>query len=196
MRQRAQMFGALALAVAAAVPLAACRQRQVEEVEVSVRHVGFDPEARAPVVVLETREGARLLPIWIGAAEADAIVREMREVRPARPLTHDLLLSVLASTSVRLQRVRITDLRDGTFYALLVLSDAGRDIEVDSRPSDAIALALRAHCPIVVSRALLDRVEAERAGAPSRREARGSSARRRRVAAVDKFPSHVIGLRA
>ncbi len=120
-----------------------------------VRNVGFDQASGSPVVILHSPTERRLLPIWVGAAEAQSIAMEMQKVTPPRPLTHDLMKRILDGTGVALRRVRITALESQTFLATLVLEQSGREIEVDSRPSDAIALALRAPCPIFVTRALL-----------------------------------------
>jgi bifunctional DNase/RNase len=136
--------------------IAACHGRAGDEVEMQVRNVGFDHAAVSPVVILESSNGERLLPIWIGLAEAQSIATELQKVRPPRPLTHDLVKRILDDTGVALRRVRITKVEAQTFFASLVLEQAGREIAVDSRPSDAIALALRVACPILVSRALLE----------------------------------------
>lgn len=120
-----------------------------------VRNVGFDHASGSPVVILHSPSEQRLLPIWVGPAEAQSIAMEMQKVTPPRPLTHDLVKRILDGTGVALRRVRITALESQTFFATLVLEQSGREIEVDSRPSDAIALALRVACPIFVSRALL-----------------------------------------
>jgi bifunctional DNase/RNase len=136
--------------------VAACRARQNDEIEMHVRHVGFDDATASPVVILQTAADGRLLPIWIGPAEAQSIAIEMQKLTPPRPLTHDLVKRILDGTGAVLRRVRITALQEQTFFATLVLESNGRDLEIDSRPSDAIALALRAHCPILVSRALVE----------------------------------------
>lgn len=100
--------------------------------------------ANQPIVLLKEVDGSRYLPIWIGAVEATAIAFALQGVETARPLTHDLIVDVLAATGQHLDAVRITDLRDGTFYAELVLIDeAGNTVEVSSRPSDALAIAAR-----------------------------------------------------
>jgi uncharacterized protein len=134
----------------------ACRARQSDEIEMQVRNVGFDEATSSPVVILQAEAGGRLLPIWIGPAEAQSIAIEMQKLTPPRPLTHDLVKRILDGTGAVLRRVRITTLQEQTFFATLVLESHGRDLEIDSRPSDAIALALRAHCPILVSRALVE----------------------------------------
>jgi len=106
-----------------------------------------------PVVLLRDREGERVLPIWIGAVEATAIAFVQQGVTPPRPLTHDLLVDVIAAQGDELSDVRVTSLQDGVFYALLVF---GSGVEVSARPSDAIALALRVGCPVLVAEDVLD----------------------------------------
>jgi bifunctional DNase/RNase len=141
--------------MALAVAIVACRSPVPDEVEMQVRNVGFDQASGSPVVILHSPSEQRLLPIWVGPAEAQSIAMQMQNVTPPRPLTHDLVKRILDDTGVALRRVRITALESQTFFAKLVLVQSGREIEVDSRPSDAIALALRAPCPIFVNRDLL-----------------------------------------
>ena len=158
------------LVLVLALVVGACRHEPSREVEVDVRNVGFDSEAGAPVVILASHEDAnRILPIWIGPAEAQAIAMEMQHVTPPRPLTHDLMKLVLEKIGAPLRRVRITALEGQTFFATLVLERDRREVEIDSRPSDAIALALRFRCPILVERALFER--GTPAGAAPPREA-------------------------
>jgi bifunctional DNase/RNase len=155
-RGRARARGAAAaLAAALLATLAACRHGAAPEVQVDVRNVGFDHQAGSPVVILQARDGGRALPIWIGPAEAQAIAMELQKVAAPRPLTHDLIKHILDRAGVALRRVRITDVEHETFFATLVLDQGGREMEVDSRPSDAIALALRFACPILVDAALM-----------------------------------------
>jgi bifunctional DNase/RNase len=157
MRQRGVAPCAIALAAAlAALVTVGCRGGASDEVEMQVRNLGFDRAADSPVVILASATDARLLPIWIGSTEAQSIALEMQKVTSPRPLTHDLVKRILDGTGVALRRVRITALEKQTFFARLVLAQGGREIEVDSRPSDAIALALRVPCPILVNRALLE----------------------------------------
>ncbi len=156
-RDRAHVAASLAAALMMVLALG-CRHEAPGDVEVRVRNVGFDYDAGAPVVILQAREDeTRILPIWIGPAEAEAIAIEMQHVRPPRPLTHDLVKRIMDTTGVALRRVRITDLQGQTFFASLVLERDRREIEIDSRPSDAIALALRCRSPIFVERALFER---------------------------------------
>ena len=125
-------------------------------IEVRVAHLGLDRSTNAPVVILREVEGARILPIWIGPAEASAIAMEMQGMKAPRPMTHDLLKQVVTGLGAELRRLVIADVRDNTYYAELHLTRAGDDrFLVDSRPSDGIALALRLHAPIYAADALL-----------------------------------------
>jgi bifunctional DNase/RNase len=124
------------------------------------------------VVILKEKEAERYLPIWIGPAEADAIAVRLQEVNIARPLTHDLLRNVIDTLGAKVSSVIVNDLANDTFYARIILDVNGRSLEIDSRPSDAIALAVRARVPIYAEESVLDRAgvllnqqeEAERAG--------------------------------
>jgi uncharacterized protein len=109
------------------------------------------------VVILKEIDSERYLPIWIGPYEADAIALELQEVPMQRPFTHDLLRSVISELGARVTHILINDLRDDTFYARIVLDVQGRHAEIDSRPSDAIALAVRVKCPIYVEENVLER---------------------------------------
>ncbi|MEE9275851.1 MAG: bifunctional nuclease domain-containing protein [bacterium] len=117
---------------------------------VRVKNVILDRRTRQPIVLLEEKEGNSLLPIWIGPAEAQAIMMELNEVKPPRPLTHDLMRNIIGSLNGKVVRVVITDLKNGTFYAHIVMNVSGKIVSIDSRPSDAIALALRVRAPIFV----------------------------------------------
>ncbi len=108
-----------------------------------------------PIVLLKERGGERYLPIWIGAAEAAAIALALQGVATPRPMTHDLLKNILEEMSVRVQRIVITELRDGTFYAVISMQRDGESYEVSSRPSDAIALAVRIQAPIYANEEVL-----------------------------------------
>jgi bifunctional DNase/RNase len=108
-----------------------------------------------PIVLLKEKPGYRFLPIWIGAPEATSIAFALQGVAMPRPLTHDLLRNVLADLSVDVERIVVTELRDGTFYAEIELVQGGRTVKVSSRPSDAIALAVRATVPIFADEAVL-----------------------------------------
>jgi len=123
--------------------------------ELSVIGVRVELPTNQPIVLLREVEGDRYLPIWIGAVEATAIAYEQQGVKPARPLTHDLLRDLLEALSTPLKAVEIVELRDSIFYADLLLGDSGA-IRVSARPSDAIALALRVGAPVRCAEAVLD----------------------------------------
>ncbi len=120
------------------------------ELEVQIRGLMMDPATNQPVVVLKETQGAGVLPIWVGVYEAQAIALEIEKVQTARPMTHDLLKNVLTGLNVHVKKVVVSDLKDDTFYALIWMERDGQTISMDSRPSDALALALRLDCPIYV----------------------------------------------
>ncbi len=126
-------------------------------VEVTIDSVRVSLMSQHRVVVLRELDGERFLPIWIGPFEADAITIELQGVEVARPLTHDLLKSMITLLGAEVQRVMINDLNNDTFYARIVLDVDGDDIEVDARPSDAIALAVRCSVPVVVADHVMDK---------------------------------------
>lgn len=126
-------------------------------VEVKIGALIMDPNTNTPIVVLKGIDSDTILPIWVGAYEANAIALEIEKVVPPRPLTHDLLRNFIVEAGLRATRVTITDLRDNTFYALIELVDEkNRRLALDARPSDAIALALRLDCAIFVEQNVLD----------------------------------------
>jgi bifunctional DNase/RNase len=135
--------------------LGGCSRRAVEEVEVIVRQVALDPNSRSPVILLEDKGHTVALPIWVGPSEAQAIAMRLEGVESPRPLTHDLMKNMLDGVGIGLRKVVIGDLRDNTYYARIVLMQEGEEVEIDSRPSDAIALAVRFGQPIFVSTKLL-----------------------------------------
>jgi len=120
------------------------------ELEVKIRGLMMDPVTNMPVVVLKETQGTGVLPIWVGVYEANAIALEIEKVQTPRPMTHDLLKNVLNGLNVHVQKVVVSDLREDTFYALIWMERDGETISMDSRPSDALALALRLDCPIFV----------------------------------------------
>lgn len=124
--------------------------------EVTVASLGLDKTSSTPVVILKEKEGERLLPIWIGPGEASAIAMELAGIHFSRPLTHDLFTAVVRGLGSSLVRVLITKVVDNTYYASLVLRRNGEFISIDSRPSDSIALALRADAPIFADESLLE----------------------------------------
>jgi uncharacterized protein len=120
------------------------------EVEMKIRGLMMDPVTNMPIVVLKDVQGQAILPIWVGVYEANAIALEIEKVQTPRPMTHDLLKNVLLGLEVHVQKVVVNDLKDDTFYALIWVERDGQMMTIDSRPSDALALALRVDCPIFV----------------------------------------------
>lgn len=117
----------------------------------------MDPNSNTPIVVLKSIDSETILPIWVGAFEANAIALEIEKIVPQRPMTHDLLRNLIVETGLQISRIIINDLRENTFYAIIEMSDSqGNIIKLDARPSDAIALALRVDCPIMVEQKVLD----------------------------------------
>lgn len=108
-----------------------------------------------PIVLLRERDGERFLPIWIGQPEAASIAQALQGVVPPRPMTHDLMRNILEELAVQVQNIVITELRDGTYYAVINMQRNGTNLEISSRPSDAIALAVRLECPIFASEEVL-----------------------------------------
>ena len=119
-------------------------------VEMKVRGLALDPVSNMPIIILRDEEDKRSLPIWVGIFEANAIALELEKIPTPRPLTHDLIKNILETVEARVQKVVVNDLRDNTFYAVIHLQMRGSELTVDSRPSDAIALALRVGAPIFV----------------------------------------------
>ncbi len=125
------------------------------EVEMKIRGLMMDPSTNTPIVVLKDAQGNAILPIWVGIYEANAIALEIEKVQTPRPMTHDLLRNMLLGLNVHVQKVVVNELRDDTFYALIWVERDGQIISIDSRPSDALALALRVDCPIFVEEEVL-----------------------------------------
>lgn len=125
-------------------------------IEVTVAQLGLDRTTNSPVVILREKDGTRVLPIWIGPAEASAIAMEMQGLRPPRPMTHDLLKSVIVGLGAVVQRIRISSLKEKTYFAEVWLARADHVFQVDARPSDSIALALRVQAPIFTEDTLLE----------------------------------------
>jgi len=126
-------------------------------VEVKIGALIMDPNTNTPIVVLKGIDSETVLPIWVGAFEANAIALEVEKIVPQRPMTHDLLRNLVIECGLTASRVIITDLLDNTFYASIEFTDEnGEFVMLDSRPSDAIALALRLDCPIFVRQKVLD----------------------------------------
>jgi bifunctional DNase/RNase len=125
------------------------------EVEMKIRGLMMDPVTNMPIVILRDVEGNSVLPIWVGIYEANAIALEIEKVSTPRPMTHDLIKTLLLGLDTSVRKVVVSELRDDTFYALIWLEKEGQLISVDSRPSDALAIALRLDCPIYVEEAVL-----------------------------------------
>jgi bifunctional DNase/RNase len=127
--------------------------------EMKVKQLALDPLSNMPMIILRDEEEKRSLPIWVGLAEANAIALELEKIPTARPMTHDLIKNILESVEARVAKVVVNDLRENTFFAVIHLRLGSKDITVDSRPSDAIALALRVDAPIFVEEAVLTKAE-------------------------------------
>src|SRR5438876_1667509 len=125
------------------------------ELEMKIRGLMMDPVTNMPIVILKDVSGNSVLPIWVGIYEANAIALEIEKVTTQRPMTHDLIKSLLLGLNTGIKKVVVNELREDTFYALIWLEREGELISVDSRPSDALALALRLDCPIYVEDTVL-----------------------------------------
>jgi uncharacterized protein len=125
------------------------------EVEMTIRGLLMDPVSNMPIVILKDVASDNVLPIWVGMYEANAIALEMEKVSTPRPMTHDLIKNVLTGLETQVHKVVVTELREDTFYAVIWLERGGDVISIDSRPSDALALALRVDCPIFVDELVL-----------------------------------------
>jgi len=124
--------------------------------EMTIYGVSFDVIGKQPIVLLKTIEGNKFLPIWIGHPEAAAILIKLQGTELPRPMTHDLLTSIIGRFEADVARITVTELKESTFYATLTLTKEGEMIDIDSRPSDALALAVRTDAPIFASTALID----------------------------------------
>lgn len=128
-----------------------------EPIEMRVTGLTIDPFTSMPIVILKDEAEKYALPIWIGLIEASAIATELEKINLSRPMTHDLLKNILEQVQVKVEKILLDDLSDNTFYAKIFLKDNGREIMMDSRPSDAIALALRTKAPIFVEKAVIEK---------------------------------------
>jgi bifunctional DNase/RNase len=127
-----------------------------DSIQMAVGGLTLDPVTKTPIVILKDMDNKLNLPIWIGLLEATAMATELEGIKMARPMTHDLLKSVLAEMGGSVESIEITDLKENTYYALIYLKVGGRELAIDSRPSDAIALALRTKSPIYVAKTVLE----------------------------------------
>jgi uncharacterized protein len=136
------------------------------DIEMRIRGLMMDPNTNMPIVVLKDVASDTVLPIWVGIYEANAIAIEIEKLAASRPMTHDLTRNLIHYMNASLDRIVITELKDDTFYAVLWLTQGGEPLTVDARPSDAIALALRADCPIYVAEPVLAVARLNAAGPP------------------------------
>jgi bifunctional DNase/RNase len=126
------------------------------QIEMTIKGLMVDPITNMPIVILRDKEGEKVLPIWVGIFEANAIALQIENIATPRPMTHDLLRNVFSDLQATVQKVVVCDLQENTFYALIYLTLPGGTVAVDARPSDAIALALRTRAPIFVEDTVID----------------------------------------
>lgn len=126
------------------------------QIEMTIKGLMVDPVTNMPIIILRDKEGQKVLPIWVGVFEANAIALQIENVSTPRPMTHDLLKNVIQDLEAAVTKIVVSDLRDNTFYALIYLQRNGETVAIDARPSDAIALALRTHVPIFVEEMVID----------------------------------------
>jgi bifunctional DNase/RNase len=131
-----------------------------EELQVEIKGLMLDPSSNVPIVILRDIQSQLFLPIWIGVFEANAIALRLEGIEPPRPMTHDLLRSVVNQLGGTVEKIVISDLRESTFFAMIHVTNEGRSVVIDARPSDAIALAIRTESPIFVLRSVLDKAQA------------------------------------
>ena len=136
------------------------------QIEMTIKGLMVDPITNMPIVILRDKDGQKVLPIWVGIFEANAIAIEIEKLAAPRPMTHDLMKNLVGYLNSQLERVVITEIKDDTFHALLWLRQGEELIAVDARPSDAIALALRADCPIFVSEHVMQTAKLNTSGPP------------------------------
>ena len=126
------------------------------EIEMTIKGLMIDPITNMPIVILKDKEGDRVLPIWVGIFEANAIALQIENIATPRPMTHDLLRNVLSDLDASVEKIVVSELRDNTFYAMIYINRNEGVLAVDSRPSDAIALALRTKSPIFVEESVVE----------------------------------------
>jgi hypothetical protein len=126
------------------------------QIEMTIKGLMVDPITNMPIVILRDKDGDRVLPIWVGIFEANAIALQIENISTPRPMTHDLLRNVISDLKAAVQKIVVCDLQENTFYALIYLSLNGDTVALDARPSDAIALALRTRAPIFVEDTVID----------------------------------------
>jgi bifunctional DNase/RNase len=136
--------------------MAHLQQEPASLVEMTIKGLMVDPITNMPIVILKDKQGERVLPIWVGIFEANAIALQIENVATPRPMTHDLLRNIISDLDGRVDRIVVSDLKENTFYAVIHLTVRGAGVAVDARPSDAIALALRTRAPILVEESVID----------------------------------------
>lgn len=124
-------------------------------IEMKVMGIAIDTASGSPIIVLNDKENRKALPIWIGSAEASAIIRKIENIKVLRPMTHDLIIDVIEKTGFKVARIEINDVEKDTYYSTIFLSNGDEEVTIDSRPSDAIAVAIRVDAPIYVSAKVL-----------------------------------------
>src|SRR5580765_6543162 len=137
-------------------PIASGDRQVGMQIEMSIKGLMVDPITNTPIVILRDKDGNRVLPIWVGIFEANAIALQIENVTTPRPMTHDLLRNVIHDLNAQVQKIVVCDLQENTFYALIHLALHGDTLTIDARPSDAIALALRTRAPIFVEETVID----------------------------------------
>lgn len=126
------------------------------QVEMTIKGLMVDPVTSTPIVILKERDAERVLPIWVGVVEANAIALQIENIATSRPMTHDLLRNIITDMDGTVDRIVVSDLREHTFYAIIHITRHGERLAIDARPSDAIALALRTRAPILVEDAVFE----------------------------------------
>ena len=131
----------------------------MSNISMYVHAITLDADSNSPILILKEEDGERTLPIWIGLLEATAIATEMEKIEFARPMTHDLLVNLLKKMEIKIPKIEISDLKDNTYYALITLRQRDCELTVDARPSDAVAIALRAEAQILVNESVLKKAQ-------------------------------------
>ena len=126
------------------------------QIEMTIKGLMVDPMTNMPIIILRDKEGVKVLPIWVGMSEANAIALQIENISTPRPMTHDLLRNIIRDLNASVQKIVVCDLQENTFYALIYLAMKGGTVAIDARPSDAIALALRTRAPIFVEETVID----------------------------------------
>ena len=170
-RRTGQLWFLIAVSVACTTSCRSpVRSESGEYVQVEVMGVSFDPVVNSPVIVLQNKERTKAIPIWVGMSEAQAIHLQLQGNILPSPMTHDLLKNILEKVGVGFEKVMVTEMKDNTYYAFIYLANGKNPLQIDSRPSDAIALALRFHRPIFVAASLFNTAVPSGEAHPVKRE--------------------------